>query len=154
MPGNASPEDPAPMTSTAEPTVQQVAHELRAACMRITRKVRYEASHLPPHQVAVLSHLNQRPRTAAELADAESVSAPSMSRTVGELEAAGLISREVSATDRRQRICTVTDQGHAMIEAIRSSRDTWMVERLIACTDEERDTLVEATRLLNRMLHQ
>lgn len=141
-------------SSTGEPSVQQVSHELRSACMRITRKVRYEASQLPPHLVAVLSHLNQRPRTAAELADAETVSAPSMSRTVSELESAGLIAREVSTTDRRQRICTLTEQGNAMVERIRSTRDTWMVERVIACTDHERATLIEATELLNRMLHQ
>lgn len=140
--------------TTANPTVQQVSYELRAACMRITRKVRYEATHMPPHQVAVLSHLNQRPRTAAELAEAESVSAPSMSRTVGELETAGLIAREVSATDRRQRICSLTEQGHAMVDRIRTSRDTWMVERVIDCTDEERAILLQATHLLNRMLQR
>lgn len=142
------------MPTSTEPTVQQVAHELRSACMRIARKVRYEATHLPPHLVAVLSHVNHAPRTAAELAEAESVSAPSMSRTIGELESLGLITREVSATDRRQRICSLTDEGRAMVDRIRTSRDTWMTSRVIACTDEEREVLVHATGLLNRMLTQ
>ncbi|MGA4669439.1 MarR family winged helix-turn-helix transcriptional regulator [Propionibacteriaceae bacterium Y1923] len=142
------------MPTSTEPTVAQVAHELRAACMRITRKVRYEATHMPPHLVAVLSHVNHRPCTAAELAEAESVSAPSMSRTIGELETLGLIRREVSPDDRRKSICSLTPEGHAMVERIRTSRDTWMTSRVIACTDEEREVLVRATELLNRMLTQ
>lgn len=143
-----------PPTTPEAPSIQKVSHELRAACMRIARKVRYEASSMPPHQVAVLSHLMDHPRTAAEIAEAESVSAPSMSRTIGELEEAGFIAREVSPDDRRQRICSLTDKGQQMIEVIRSARDTWMVERVAACTDEERELLVEATRLLNRMVRQ
>ncbi|MGA4508790.1 MarR family winged helix-turn-helix transcriptional regulator [Propionibacteriaceae bacterium G1746] len=136
----------------AEPTIQQVSHELRAACMRVSRRVRVEASSLPPHQVAVLAKVNEQPRTAAELAELELVSAPSMSRTIGELEAAGLISRETSPDDRRQRIVTITGAGIDIIDEIRSTRDYWMVERVEACTDEERAILVQATALLNRMV--
>ena len=133
-------------------SIQKVSHELRAACMRITRRVRHEASSLPPHQVAVLSHLLEGPLNAAQIAERESVSAPSMSRTIGELEGTGLISRAVSDTDRRQRLCSLTPAGLAMIDRIRTSRDSWMVARVEAFTDDEREVLIRATALLNRML--
>lgn len=122
--------------------------------MRIARRVRHEASQVPPHYATVMAKLTDQPRTAAELAAMELVSAPSMSRTLGELEEEGIIHRETSSEDRRKQICTLTDKGLALIEEIRANRDNWMTSRLADFTDEERELLVRATTLMNRLVQQ
>ena len=44
--------------------VSQLASELRLACMRIARRVRFESSDaVAPHQFGVLAQLNESPRT-------------------------------------------------------------------------------------------
>lgn len=136
------------------PSIENLGHDLRAACMRISRKVRHEASEVPPHFVTVMAKLAAQPRTASELAQAELVSAPSMSRTIGDLEEAGMLTREISTTDRRKQILTLTDKGFDVLEEIRTTRDSWMTERLREFSDEERALLVEATVLMNRLVHE
>ena len=59
-----------------------LANDLRLACMRISRRVRFESTDaVAPHQFSVLSRLAEEPRTPRELAGIEKVSAPSMTRT-------------------------------------------------------------------------
>ena len=68
------------------PTVRDkapIASRLRVACMRISRRVRFESeSQVLPHHFSVLLRLEEGPKTPRELADIEKVSAPSMTRTV------------------------------------------------------------------------
>lgn len=129
-----------------------IAHDLRAACMRITRRVRLQATRIPPHWFTVLAALDNGVRNATELAEREQVSAPSMSRTIKELEDRGLVSRTIDADDRRSRILTLTPEGLKELHAGRRSRDHWMVERVRSCTAEEQETLAHATTILNRLL--
>ena len=139
-------------TASEDPTLETLDYDLRAACMRVARKVRHEASPVPPHFVTVLAKLSLQPRTAAELAQLELVSAPSMSRTITELEDAGLISREVDPDDRRCQICTLTDAGADVLNEIRETRDSWMADRLASLAPEDRTLLVRAATLLNQMV--
>ena len=75
----------------------QIANDLRLACMRISRRVRYEgAGSLAPHQFSVLARIDEQPRTPGELADLERVSAPSMTRTVASLVAGGWVDRRTA----------------------------------------------------------
>ncbi|MGJ6980052.1 MarR family winged helix-turn-helix transcriptional regulator [Aestuariimicrobium soli] len=129
-----------------------IAHDLRAACMRITRRVRLQATSIPPHWFTVLAALDNGVKTATELAEREQVSAPSMSRTVKELEDRGMVSRAVDEDDRRARILTITEVGLKALHDGRRSRDHWMVERVRSCTPEEQKILAEATTILNRLL--
>ncbi|WP_203568707.1 MarR family winged helix-turn-helix transcriptional regulator [Aestuariimicrobium ganziense] len=132
----------------------QIAQQLRAACMRITRRVRLEASGMPPHQFAVLAALDHHPHTASELAAREQVSAPSMSRTIRELTEQGLVQHETSETDRRRKILTLTGEGEQMVQQVRRSRDHWMIERVRELPPEQRDVLAKATEILEGMLRQ
>src|SRR6476469_9682225 len=88
--------------------IYALAGELRLACMRISRRVRFESTDVvAPHQFSVLARLEETPRTPRELADIERVSAPSMSRTVAALVERGLVLRADDPTDGRQVILSL-----------------------------------------------
>lgn len=126
--------------------------DLRMACMRISRRVRFESqAAVPPHQFSVMVRLEGGPRTPKELADIERVSAPSMSRTVSSLVDAGLVNRADDPTDGRQVILSLTTEGSRTIRDIRCRRDQWLALRLERLTDDERTLMAGATALLERL---
>src|SRR6476646_4200840 len=97
--------------------VSRIASELRLACMRIARRVRFESSDaVAPHQFGVLAQLQESPRTPRELADYERVSAPSMTRTVNGLVDRGLVARTDDPTDGRQVIVSLTPEGQQLLK--------------------------------------
>ena len=144
-------------TTTSRPSMtrsqkDRLTSDLRTACMRISRRVRFETgSPVAPHQFSALIRLEGGPRTPPELADIEKVSAPSMTRTVGGLVDLGLVARADDPTDGRQVILSLTPEGRATIKETRRRRDQWFAARLETLTDDERALLVEATALLERV---
>ena len=132
--------------------LSRVAGELRLACMRISRRIRYEsADSIAPHQFSVLARLENQPRTPRELADIEKVSGPSMTRTTSTLVDEGLIERTDDPTDRRSVILSLTPHGIRTLKAVRRQREAWMTERMRALTPAEQQVLVEATVILERV---
>jgi DNA-binding MarR family transcriptional regulator len=139
-------------TSMTRAERDRLTSDLRTACMRISRRVRFEStSPVPPHQFSVLVRLEERPSTPKELAFIEKVSAPSMTRTVAGLVAAGLVARAGDPTDGRSVILSLTPEGRRTIREIRRRRDQWFAARLEGLTDEERAILAAATVLLERV---
>jgi len=132
--------------------VAALAGELRLACMRISRRVRFESTHeVPPHQFSVLVRLEETPRTPGELAEIERVSAPSMTRTVGALVGRGLVARTADPSDGRQVILSLTDEGRRVLKEIRRRRDQWMTVRVKALSPDEQDVLRRAATILSRV---
>ncbi|MBP6997676.1 MAG: MarR family transcriptional regulator [Phycicoccus sp.] len=130
----------------------QIANDLRLACMRISRRVRYEgAGSLAPHQFSVLARIDEQPRTPGELADLERVSAPSMTRTVASLVAGGWVDRTPDAQDRRQVNLTLTPEGRQLLTDTRRRRDAWMAVRLAGLSDDEVRLLRDASAILARI---
>ncbi len=141
-------------TLTAQ-QLTRMATDLRLACMRISRRVRYESSHdVAPHQFSVLCRLEETPRTPGELADIERVAKPSMTRTVAALVERGLVGRQADPTDGRQVILSITPQGRASVRAIRRKRDAWMASRVATLTPEEQDVLARAAVILDKVAGQ
>ncbi len=126
--------------------------DLRMACMRISRRVRFESTApVAPHQFSVLARLEEAPRTPKELAAFEKVSAPSMTRTVSGLVDGGLVARADDPADGRSVILSLTPEGRRTIRDIRRRRDQWFAARLEKLTDDERAVLAQATALLERV---
>ena len=142
------------MATTTQTTHQltRMATDLRLACMRISRRVRYESSHdVAPHQFSVLCRLEEAPRTPGELAEIERVAKPSMTRTVGALVERGLVLRQDDPLDRRSVILSLTEDGRRSIAGIRRKRDAWMASRVATLTPEEQDVLARATVILAKV---
>lgn len=132
-----------------------LASDLRIACQRVSRRVRYESDgELAPHLVSALANLRKGPLTPGELADVERVSAPSMTRTINCLAERGLVAREDHPSDGRSKVVSLTAEGLAVLDRTRRARDDWMVHQIEGFTKEERALLREATKLLNRVLER
>lgn len=132
--------------------VSALSEDLRLACMRISRRVRFESTDdIAPHQFSVLARLEDGPLTPRALADIEKVSAPSMTRTVRCLVDDGLVERHDDPEDGRRVLVELTEQGREVLLATRRRRGRWMSERVRELTPEEQATLAEATEILRRI---
>ena len=130
----------------------RMATDLRLACMRISRRIRYESSHdVAPHQFSVLCRLEEAPRTPGELAEIERVAKPSMTRTVGALVDRGLVLRQDDPLDGRSVILSLSEEGRRSVKAIRRKRDAWIASRVARLTREEQDVLARATEILAKV---
>lgn len=127
---------------------------LRVGVMRLARRLRQEGSRdgLTPSQLAALATVDKRgPLTLGELAAAERVQPPSMTRVVAALEATGLLSRGTDPTDARVSVVAVTRAGRAAVTSIRRRRDAWLEVQLAALPAEDFETLRRAAGVLERL---
>ncbi|NUR81775.1 MAG: MarR family transcriptional regulator [Dermatophilaceae bacterium] len=141
-----------PTTQLSRAELVSLSNDIRLACMRISRRVRFESDReLPPHQFSVLARLDDTPRTNSELAEIEQVSAPSMKRTTSALVEAGYIARADDPTDGRQVILSLTPEGRKVLRRIRRHRDERLLARFETLTDEERELLQQAAAVLAKV---
>ena len=139
----ALPRDPEPDTL---PT------ELRVVLGRLIRRLRRE-HRFPLTQAAVLGYLDRDgARSIGELAAIEAVRPQSMSQTIGELEADGLIERRPDPSDGRRTQIAITARGRAELDSDRAAREGWLAKEIGAFTQEEQETLRVAVRLLTRLV--
>lgn len=127
-----------------------LANDLRLACQRIARRVRFEStSAVAPHQFSVLVQLHRLgPQTPTQLAAHDRVSAPSMTRTVNCLADEGLVKRSPHPDDGRQVLVSNTEKGAAVVRETIAHRDTWMLEHLEGMTPDQLALLRQAADLL------
>ncbi|RKS68539.1 DNA-binding MarR family transcriptional regulator [Motilibacter peucedani] len=127
--------------------------ELRVAVMRLARRLRNERnSDLPVGQLTALATLDRHgPLTPGELAEAEHVSPPSMTRVLAALDARSLVRREAHPTDGRQQVVSITDEARALLVADRARRDAWLTCRLRELGPAERDALTAAIPVLQTL---
>ncbi len=140
------------MTPTRTETA--VASALRLAVMRLARRLRGERSDtsLTISQIAALSTLERTgPLTPRELAAAERVQPPSMTRITASLEAAGLVTRSDHPTDGRQVLLSASAQGVALVREDRRRRDAWLAQRLQDLPPEDVEVLRRAAVVLERL---
>ena len=148
--------------ATDMPTVEKVARtnaglasELRLGVMRLRRRLaveRHPDNELSLGAMAVLGALYRNDeQTVGELARAEKVRSPSMTRTVNCLEEDGYVVRRPHPTDGRQSLVSLSDRGRATVLADRRRRDAWLTQRVAGLTVAERETLRRAAPLLDRL---
>lgn len=141
-------------SATSTRSQSGLASGLRNAVLRLARRLRNEREDpsLTLTQLSTLGTLRRRgPVTLGELAAAEQVQPPSMTRTVSDLEERGLVAREAGAKDRRLVIVRLTRDGEALLAADRERRDAWLHQRLRELTAEERAVLRQAVPLLEKL---
>ena len=122
--------------------------------MRLARRLRNERedTSLTLNQLSAMGTLARLgPLTLGELAAAERIQPPSMTRTVSALEARGLVIREPDAGDRRLVIVRLSDAGSQLLAADRRRRDAWLNQRLRELTADEREALRRAVTVLEKL---
>jgi DNA-binding MarR family transcriptional regulator len=133
-----------------------VASRLRLAVTRTARRMRQESDpSLSPTQTAALATIERRgPLTPSELASIEGVQRPTISRVATRLVEAGLVERLPDELDRRGARLRVTDEGRRRLHEVRSRKTAYLAERIERLGPEERDLLMRASDLLERLLEE
>jgi DNA-binding MarR family transcriptional regulator len=129
-----------------------LASELRAVLGQLMRRLRTQ-HRFSLSQGAVLGRLD-RCGTASigDLAIAEHVRPQSMTQTIAELEADGLISRRSDPTDGRRTLIELTDRGRSTLEEDRRQRDGWLARTIAGdLSEREQHQLAGALALLRRL---
>jgi DNA-binding MarR family transcriptional regulator len=132
----------------------QLASLLRDAITRLNRRVRQSrpVGDLTVTQISALTSLSLGGAlTPRELADAERVQPPTMTKIVAKLEDRGLVRRTPHPTDGRQVVLAPTEQGTAVLGQHERARDEWLARRLAELSPEERETLLEAAEILQKV---
>ena len=134
--------------------IEQVASRLQVAAVRISRQVRKEeqgAGLSTPRLNALASLASTGPMSLTELAAAEHVRAPTMSRIVDALVRDGLVTRDPVPTNRRSVRIAATAEGRTLFEADRKRRLRALADRMQTLGDSERRALHRGIELLERI---
>jgi DNA-binding MarR family transcriptional regulator len=139
--------------SMATAPLPEVASRLRLAVMRLSRRLRQHApGGITPSQLSALSTVVAEGRiTLSQLAVAERVQPPSITRVVDVLVTEGFATRTQSEEDRRVAWVEPTPDGRALVEAVRRQRDAYLAQRLATLTREDVAVLARAAALLEQL---
>ena len=131
-----------------------VANSLHSIAIHLLRRARTvdRVTGLSAERLSVLSVLAfAGPKTASELARAEMVSRPAITRILKSLEELGLVKRETDKEDRRQVVVRATDKGRRIMEAGRRRRVARIAAELSGLADAELALVDQATKILSSL---
>jgi DNA-binding MarR family transcriptional regulator len=142
------------MSTAKRISTAQLAVLVRDAITRVNRRMRQTrpVGDLTHSQISALQSLDLGGAlTPRELAEAERVQPPTMTRIVSRLEELGLVARTPHPRDGRQAILALSPAGRELLEGYRRTRDEWLAHRLAELGPEERDTIARAAEILGRI---
>lgn len=142
------------VTTATRSTIADLAALLRPSLLRVTRIIRNQRVDMSVTltQLSAMGTLRKHgPMSAGELAACERVQPPSMTKVLANLEERALVRRDAHPTDRRQAIVSITDDGVALLESERRSRDAWLSKQLAELTPEERALLRNVVPVLDKL---
>ena len=145
-------------TTLAEPSsalvATEIADELHSAAIHLLRRlrVRDRESGIGPAQLSALSVLVfGGPRSLGELADAEQVRPPTMSRIVAGLEHSRLVRRHATEDGRRVRLQATPKGVNLMCEG-RKRRVESLAKALASLPENDQEQLRGALQLLEQVV--
>jgi DNA-binding MarR family transcriptional regulator len=126
------------------------ASRLAMSVTRLERRLRQRsAGGVTASQYAALVTISKRGElTLGELASAEGVAPPSMTRIAANLEQAGLVQRHPDPLDRRVALVALSPQGAEMLREARTRRELYLRERLEALAPGDVEVLDRAAELM------
>lgn len=135
----------------------EVADRLHSAAIHLLRYARKRdiLARVGPARLSALSVLVfVGPMALGQLAAAEQVRAPTMSRIVAGLRRLGLARIETDAKDARRIQVTATAKGVRLLQEARARRVRLVAEILSGLREEEMNSLLRAAELVERALRQ
>lgn len=137
------------------PDVMAIADRLHSSAIHLLRRVRKQdtATGEGPARLSALSVLVfGGPKTLGELAAAEQVKPPTMSRIVAGLARSRLIEITADPQDARRMRIRATSKGTRLLQKGRQLRIAYLASHLDALAPEEQAKLAEAVEILKRLL--
>ena len=133
----------------------EVADRLHSATIHLLRYARKQdvLSHEGPARLSALSVLVfGGPMTLGQLATAEQVKPPTMSRIVAGLKRSGLARIAEDTRDARRIRVSVTAKGERVLQEARQRRILLLAEVLDEVSEQETDVLREAAEIIERSI--
>jgi DNA-binding MarR family transcriptional regulator len=133
----------------------EVADRLHSAAIHLLRYARKQdvLSHEGPARLSALSVLVfGGPMTLGQLATAEQVKPPTMSRIVAGLKRSGLARIAEDTRDARRIRVSVTAKGKRVLQEARQRRILLLAEVLGEVSEQETDVLREAAEIIERSI--
>jgi len=132
-----------------------IADRLHSAAIHLLRRLRVEdkAMGLTPPRASVLSVLVFRgPVTMSELAEAEQVRRPTITRLVDGLERRGLVRRVSHADDGRVQLVEATAAGKRLLQKGRARRVERLSRGVAQLSEGDQEVLARAADLMEQSL--
>ena len=135
---------------------RETADRLHSAAIHLLRRVRRNDAQtgVPAAQLSALSVLMGGPRTLGELASAEQVRPPTMSKLVTEMVSAGLLRRTGDPEDARVVRVDMTTKGRRLLAKGRELRIADIERRLRAQGPQGVAAVAGAVDVIERMLRE
>src|SRR5579859_4744059 len=133
--------------------IEDLADRLHSAAIHLLRQVRVQdaATGIAPARLSALSVLVFGGATSLnDLARAEQVRPPTMSRIVDALESEGLARRTVNPQDRRAVVIEATEKGAAILWQGRKRRVKFLAKRLSHLGEAERRQIESAVQAIQK----
>ncbi len=142
------------MTVSRKKRNEDIADRLHSAAIHLLRTLRRvdDETGLTAPRLSILSVLVfAGPRTLGQLARAEQVRPPTMTRLIDALEKDGFIKRVTDPSDGRVTIISATKKGEALMWRGRSRRVESLAARLDKLTQRELSELDRAAAMVERV---
>ena len=140
---------------TANVTIEEIGRSLHSSAIHLLRRVRTqdEALGVGPAQLSALSVVVfAGPISLNDLAKAELVKPPTMSRIIDALVKEGLVKRDVNKTDRRAIVISATARGTSLMHEGRSRREQLLVELLKPLKKSDLECLKKSVEIISKIL--
>src|SRR5438874_11165085 len=140
------------MTSTTTIDHTELATKFRFALFPLVRQLRHHNVDLTASQASALATISRRgPLTVGELAKAEHVSSPMITKIAKGLEEEGLVTRTVDAADKRVTQLAITRSGERRLERSRSRKNAWLAKQLQSLSSAELEAINAVIPVLERI---
>ncbi|HWC17025.1 MAG TPA: MarR family transcriptional regulator [Terriglobales bacterium] len=144
--------------STEKSRARDVADRLHSAAIHLLRRLRIQdlASGVGPAKLSALSVLvfSSRPLSLAELAEAEQVKNPTMSRLVSDMQRDGLVRIAASKEDARSIQITPTARGRELLLAGKKRRVDSLANAVESLSSVELGRLEDGVELLRQVIRR
>jgi len=136
--------------ATCDQATTDLAEALRLTIARLARRIRqHQGSTLTPSQYSALATIERHgPIRLSDLAVAERIAPPTITKIVAGLEEAGQVRRDVDPDDRRAALVQLTTKGHATLARLRTERTAYLRRRIEQLEPGDRRRLEAALPLL------
>ncbi|MEI8148311.1 MAG: MarR family transcriptional regulator [Actinomycetes bacterium] len=134
--------------------LEETAARLRRSVTRLNRRLRQNSlADVSPAQASMLATIEKLVKpTLGDLAKAEQIQPPSVTRLVQSLVDASLCTRTVDENDRRAQRVELTAQGRKELQSIRRKKTVWLSSRLEELSTADQKRAAELATLLEKIL--
>ena len=137
-------------------TINETAERLRRAITRLNRRLRHSSlGGISPAQASMLVSVDKlKNPSLGDLALAEQLKPPSVTRIVQNMQEAGLINCVVDPDDRRCTRVQLSAQGRKEITAIRRRKTEFLEQQLLALDERDQRRAAELVEFLETLLEE